>query len=109
MITKKDLQEAIAECHGVRHPNANTCVKLAAFYTIMDHIEERPEDQPRGYSYQAPPRLTDEIIYTSGSEFAEAINGKDPQEIWPIIDELMAAIQVLQPKLYAAVLRKIKH
>ena len=34
MITEMDLQEAIAECQGKRNPNADTCIKLAAFYII---------------------------------------------------------------------------
>ena len=38
MITEQDLQEAIAECQGERHPNANTCMKLAAFYTIKNEL-----------------------------------------------------------------------
>ena len=38
MITEKDLQEAIAECQGERSPNASTCIKLAAFYTIKEHL-----------------------------------------------------------------------
>ena len=38
MITEKDLQEAIAECQGERNPNANTCIKLAAFYTIRNEL-----------------------------------------------------------------------
>ncbi len=38
MITEHDLQEAIAECQGKRNPDANTCIKLAAFYTIKEHL-----------------------------------------------------------------------
>ena len=38
MITEKDLQDAIAECQGERKPNANTCIKLAAYFTIYDHL-----------------------------------------------------------------------
>lgn len=34
MIKLEDLEEAIAECQGQRNPNADTCIKLAAFYTI---------------------------------------------------------------------------
>ena len=41
MITEKDLLEAIAECQGERNPNANTCIKLAAYYTILDHLSDK--------------------------------------------------------------------
>ena len=53
MITEKDLQEAIAECQGQRNPNANTCIKLAAFYTIRRELfgEEKDAGMLPGYSY----------------------------------------------------------
>ena len=38
MITEQDLQAAIAECEGVRNPTSNTCLKLAAYYTIKDKM-----------------------------------------------------------------------
>ena len=38
MIREEDLQEAIAECQGQRNPNANTAIKLAAFYTIRREL-----------------------------------------------------------------------
>lgn len=110
MIKIEDLQEAIAECHGVRNPNAGTCVKLAAFYIIKDHLEgKEPASSEVGYSFRAPQDDADITIdFDSGTEFSAAINGKNPDDIWPIIDELMEAVQVLQPKLYAATIRKIQ-
>ena len=44
MITEKDLQDAIAECQGERKPNANTCIKLAAYFTIYDHLFPKEAD-----------------------------------------------------------------
>ena len=44
MITEKDLQEAIAECIGQRNPNANTAIKLAAFYTIKRELYGEDKD-----------------------------------------------------------------
>ena len=38
MITEKDLQEAIAECKGKRNPDSSTCIKLAAFLIIQEHL-----------------------------------------------------------------------
>lgn len=109
MITEKDLIEAIAECQGQRNPNANTCIKLAAFYTILDHIREKQEelDPQPSYSYSAPPDLS-VITYRGDSDFAEAINDMDTQEIWPIMDELMDTLSVVNPRLYRSVMRKVK-
>lgn len=113
MITEQDLQEAIAECQGVRNPNASTCLKLAAFLTIQRELFGRKDDGiaqvyasvPTGnYSYDAPPV----IEYNSGTEFAKAISGMEEKDVFPVIDELMTALEVVQPRMYASVFRKLK-
>jgi hypothetical protein len=114
LITERDLEQAIAECQGERNPNANTCIKLAAFYTIRNELFGKPEQVERAedahsYSYAAAPVDTAETIhYDSGTDFSQAIDGRNPDEIWPIIDEAMSAIQVLMPRLYAKVMRDLQ-
>ena len=103
MITENDLQEAIAECEGVRNPTANTCLKLAAFYTIKDKLYPEPQSEPvRGYSMSAGP-----VNYDSSSEFGQLVAGRDMSQILPVIDELMSTIRVISPKLYTGVMNKI--
>jgi hypothetical protein len=46
--------------------------------------------------------------YTSESEFGKAIEGIDTNEIIKLMDELMDAVKVMNPRLYEAVMRKIK-
>lgn len=111
MITEHDLQEAIAECLGQRNPTAQTCIKLAAFYTIKNSLYgESAPPETRSYSYAAPPDPAGNIItYTSGTEFGRLIEGMDADEVWPVIDELISdAIKALNPRLYDAVLRKLR-
>ena len=113
MITEQDLQEAIAECQGERHPNANTCMKLAAFYTIRNEMYPAKSEEPvvRGYSFAPPPEQVEKptIDYSSDTEFGRLVHGKDPGKIWPIVDELVSeAVRAFNPRLYAAFLRKIK-
>ena len=109
MITEADLKQAIAECQAERNPNAHTAVKMAAFYTLLDHLDpERPEQIVPAYSFAAGPEPDNTIIYDSGTEFAQVIDGKQPHDVWPIIDELMEVLRNLHPRLYNAVLRKIE-
>lgn len=114
MITERDLEQAIAECQGERNPNANTCIKLAAFYTIKNEMFGKPEQLERAedahsYSYAAPPVDTaDTLHYDSGTDFSRAIDGRNPDDIWPIMDELMSTLQVLMPRLYDGVMRKLQ-
>ena len=108
MITQQDLKQAIAECQGERNPNANSCIKLAAFLTIQRELfgEEKEVAQLPSYSYSpAPNRNTIEI--DSDSEFARAVNGLDAEEVFPVIDELMETLQIVQPRLYSAVMMKL--
>lgn len=102
--------EAIAECQGSRNPNANTCVKLAAYYTILDHISDKNMSEPRilPYSLASAPVDTNTIKYNSDTEFSWAISGKDPDMVWPVIDEMMSVLQVTQPRLYDGVMRKLR-
>lgn len=104
MIYEKDLREAIAECQGKRNPDANTCIKLAAYITILQNLyPEKPEPA----FFQMASGTNPVIEYDSGTEFSKAVNGRDPAEIIPVIDELMTTLQVLQPRLYDGVLNKL--
>ena len=116
MITERDLAEAIAECQGERSPNANTCIKLAAFLTIRNELFGKTEQldvskmETPTYSFAASPAETVEttIDYYSDTDFSRAIDGKPSADVWPVMDELMTAVQTLMPKLYDGVMRKLK-
>lgn len=106
MITKQDLQQAINECQGVRNPNANTCIKLAAFLTIQRELFGETAEQFPVSSYSYAPVST-QIITDGDSEFLRMINGRNQTEVIPVIDELMSTIEIIQPRLYDAVLNKL--
>lgn len=94
MITRKDLLEAIEKCQGQKNPNANTCIKLAAYYTILDHT---PEDDP-GYSYASKP---------SNSEFMSIIKNKNVDEVIATMDDMMEELQTIAPKLYYETMERL--
>ena len=105
MIRIEDLDTAIAECQGKRNPDAKTCIMLAAFYTIKREMFGE-EKEAEHYSY-APAPIRNTIEIDSGSEFARAIDGRDQDEILPVLDELMGTLQIIQPRLYSAVMSKL--
>lgn len=106
MITERELRAAIAECQGKRNPDAGTCIKMAAYYTLLDALY--PAET---HSYSAGPDVQinskPDVQINSKSEFAGVVNGKKQEDVWPVIDELMATIHVVQPRLYSAVLQKL--
>lgn len=109
MITEKDLKEAIAECQGERNPNANTCMKLAAYYTILNNLYPAQPEQI-SYSYASTPESTVEetVDYYSDTEFSKVIDGKSAADVWTVMDELMTVLQAIKPNLYDGVMRKLR-
>ena len=105
MITQQDLQAAIAECKGTRNPNSSTCIKLAAFLIIQEHLygEKEEAETPR-YSFSSSPDITLDL----DTDFARAIDGKDYADVLPILDEMMQTVQVLHPKLYNSIIQKLR-
>lgn len=95
MITRRDLLSAIETCQGQKNPNANTCIKLAAYYTILDHT---PEDN--GYSYASQP---------SNSEFMRLIKGQNMDDVLLAIDDMMEELQVVAPKLYYETMERLNN
>ena len=104
MIREEDLLEAIAECQGQRNPNANTCIKMASYYVILDHIkEEEPKvSEIPTYSYALPPER-----YTSDTEFGQKIANMDMDDVLAVMDELMTTLSIINPRLYDGVMAKL--
>ena len=107
MITQADLEQAIAECQGERNPNASTCIKLAAFLIINRELygEEKNAEQLPAYSF-APAPDRNIIEFESDSDFARAIDGMPLDEFLPVMEELMQTLEIIQPRLYGAVMAK---
>jgi len=106
LITEQDLEQAIAECQGERNPNAHTCIKLAAYLTIKQALFAEDINVPTTSSSQYS--FADAAIgHISDSDFAKAIEGRPPEEILPIIDELMSTLQVVNRRLYDAVMLRL--
>ncbi len=115
MITEQDLQAAIAECKGQKNPNASTCIKLAAFYIIQEHLygqtsEENSAPTLPAYSYASAPvdQAETTVDYQSGTEFSQAVDGRKASAVWPVLDELMEVLRVTNKPLYKATIRKIQ-
>lgn len=102
MFSKNELINAIDELEHAPATYQNA-EKLAVFYLLYDHlyIEKEPVNR-----FEQVKEVT--INRYEGSEFFEAISDKDAAQVWQVLDELMATIQMLQPKLYQATIDKIR-
>lgn len=110
MITERDLDEAIAACQGKINPNANDCIKLAAFFTIKNELFPKRKELPELPTYSLDPApISDSIVnYDSGSEFSKVINGRRSADVWAVVDELMDVLNAINPKLYNATLYELE-
>ena len=105
MITEQDLLSAIAECQGQKNPNANTCIKLAAYYVILDHIEPKAKSLSK-MSFASEP--VEQVRHNGNSEFYEVIKELRAEDVIAVMDDLMDAVQGLMPRLYTATIKKLK-
>lgn len=94
MPTKEDLLEAIKECQE-KELTYSTCEKLATFYTLLNYLYS---DKQEGYSFSYVE--TDIFPEFEGSEFKQAIAGKNIEKVVDVLDEHMNMIQILFPKEY---------
>lgn len=109
MIREKDLDESIARYQGEVEPSIETCRKLAACFIVKRELFGKPEQFTGSddYSFAAEPSEETIIDYDSGTDFSAAINGRNPADVWPIIDEMMTTVQALMPRLYESVMRRL--
>lgn len=97
MPSKEEILEAIAEC-SKKEPTYSNCEKLATFYTLLRYLYS--EENGQSFSNGGFPVM-------SGSEFREAITGKNIEKVVDVLDEHMKVVQVLYPKEYRSVINKI--
>lgn len=99
MISRTEIRKAIKECQGEANPNSTTCIKLAAYYTILNNMD--------ALSYDSEP--IEKVRFNGESEFSEAIKGADIKAVLSIMDELMDGVKTLIPQLYSATIERLKN
>lgn len=107
MLDMNEIETAIAELEANKTTFAN-CSKLATLYTVRDHMtgDDRAYDAAP-YSRAAAPSVPERVNTYGNSEFLKAIDGKELSSIWPIIDELMQNLQIVNERVYYSVIAKI--
>lgn len=104
-MRKQDLLDAISETEK-KPDDYHKCEKLATYYTLLAHLYPEPEPAViEGYSFDSHPAGTVGCFGTS--DFLTAMSGKDEQVAWELMDELMQALSVLNPRLHESVMSKL--
>ena len=98
MISIDEINAEIAKLEA-QIQTYQTIERLAALYTVRDHhiISERPT-----------PAETAPVKVEATSPFLSLCSGEPVCEIMKLMDELMDTLQVLMPRLYDGVMRKLQ-
>lgn len=116
MITEKEVEQAIQEC--MRDPiTGNKRAVLADLIIIQDYLfgeptraQEITQMPMQMQSYSAPPMEQVEIyVDTNGdSEFLKAVDGRNAERVWKLMDELVEAVKILHPRMYSTFIDKVQ-
>ena len=109
MITGREVQTAIGEC--LKEPvKGGYRTALADLLIIKDYIFGEPRQEPM-MREEPPMRYSEsagnEITTNGGSEFLEAVDGRNADKVWNVINELVEATKVLHPRMYQSFMDKL--
>lgn len=101
MITLRDIDEALEELEDAPK-NFETAHKTATLLQLRALLPDRSAPVSSSESNTAPPDIP------ADSEFLRLALSKDPAAVWMLMDEMMDATAVLLPRMYDAVLRRLR-
>lgn len=120
MLDAAEIRKEIARLEYEESDYKNYA-KLADLYVIRKQMQEEEQGSRsmRLHAYSGAPAPTVQTAapqaedpQTVGnygdSDFLRAIAEKNPSKIWPIVDELMDTLSVVNAKVYNSVMQKIK-
>ena len=120
MLDAAEIRKEIARLEYEESDYQNYA-KLADLYVIRKQMQEdeKGSRSTRLHAYSGAPAPAvqaaasqAEVPQTVGSygdsDFLRAIEGKKPSTVWPIIDELMDTLAVVNARVYNSVMQKIK-
>ena len=99
MISLEQLDGEIAALEE-KDPTFVVMQKLAALYTVRDHMVLEKNSNPVTVTLETVPTFSD-------SEFGRLVAGKNIDSVMKTVDELMATIEALYPRLYDSVIRDL--
>ncbi len=100
MISQKDLEKEIRELENAPE-SYRTYEKLAVLRAIYNDYYAEPE------MFMPMTADSGRVARISETEFSKAVEGVNTQKAWELMDELMTTLQVINPRLYNSVMRKI--
>jgi hypothetical protein len=114
MISLDQLNEEIMKLEASPVSFEN-CHRLVTLYALRERYSPQKSAWAARQSVQhespdpgAEIKSNTIYIQDPSSEFLQIINRKENQKVWPVLDELLSTIKVINPRLYDGVLRKLE-
>lgn len=99
MITPRDIDEALDELRDAP-PTYGNAQKLAVMLTLQRLMGDTPA--PAAVSHDTGAAIQ------ADSEFLQLALSADPAAVWDLLDEMMETTAVLLPRMYDAVMRRLR-
>lgn len=96
MFTEAELLDAIDQIEQGKHSIQN-CERLAAIYVVLDHLYGKEKSMMVEVSHDN--KIETEVGHYGKSNFLERVAGKSAKEAWLLMDELVDALIVFNPRL----------
>lgn len=101
MIRLDEVEDAIRELDSAPH-NYDTAKRLATFLTLREFLSVDENKKSRAFSAVSGARNLGD------SEFLLAVSEAGEEYAWEVLDGLMDTLAGLQPRMYDAVMRRLR-
>lgn len=108
MLSEHDLLVEIERYNRCQNLTPDDCVRLAAFYTILNSQERGSVTSSRSMAMPPEEAKGNQVSVDGDSEFLSAIKGKDAGKTWLVMNELMNTLSIINHKLYDDIMRRLK-
>lgn len=103
----KEIEWAIAELEK-EESSFPVYAKLANLYTVRDKMMGHSAQQPQVSAYSEAAPIPETIGRYGDSDFLKAVEGKNPERVWTIIDDFMDSLQVVNRRAYDNLVRRLE-
>ena len=115
MISLEEIKEEITKLESATGSFEN-CHRLATLYILYDRLSSQKSAGAARQSEKNELLNVGAVLAARGnisvdghsSEFLHIVNGKNPGTVWPVLDELMGTLKIINPRLYAGVIRRLE-
>lgn len=106
MLDEREVNAWIARLE-VEDSSWSVYERLAILYTIRGRNDQR-DTSPSPVMYSSAAAPPDTVAQYGDTDFLQAVAGKSPDKLWPIMDELMDALMVTNRRVYNSIMEKIR-